>query len=65
MSKYKNITTKNDDIKYTYKTGDFQRNKLQNNTIGSQQWNATKGPVIWSRVPETTLPPSYPGRGNI
>ena len=19
-----------------------------------------KGPVIWSRVPETTLPPSYP-----
>ena len=26
---------------------------------------AIKGPVIWSRVPETTLPPSYPGRGNI
>ena len=24
-----------------------------------------KGPVIWSQVPETTLPPSYPGRGNI
>ena len=26
---------------------------------------AIKGPVIWSRVPETTLPPSYPSRGNI
>ena len=25
----------------------------------------SKGPVIWSRVPETTLPPSYPGRANI
>ena len=22
------------------------------------------GPVFWSRVPETTLPPSYPGRAN-
>ena len=26
--------------------------------------STTKAPFIWSRVPETTLPPSYPGRGN-
>ena len=24
-----------------------------------------KAPFIWFRVPETTLPPSYPGRGNV
>ena len=26
---------------------------------------ASEAPFIWSRVPETTLPPSYPGRGNV
>ena len=26
--------------------------------------NDTKALFIWSRVPETTLPPSYPGRAN-
>ena len=26
--------------------------------------SSSKAPFIWSRVPETTLPPSYPGRGN-
>ena len=36
-------------------------------TRANAQWviHGFKGPVIWSRVPETTLPPSYPGRGNI
>ena len=32
--------------------------------ITGRQGSQSKALFIWSRVPETTLPPSYPGRAN-
>ena len=37
---------------------------IEGHVLGPLKRGPTQAPFIWSRVPETTLPPSYPGRGN-
>ena len=36
-----------------------------NKTFQDNSKDASNSPFIWSREPETTFPPSYPGRGNV
>ena len=45
-------------------TSDHETEKLQLLLLRSIAWCLSKALFIWSRVPETTLPPSYPGRAN-
>ena len=40
----------------------FRRASFEENISRGGYFQA---PFIWSRVPETTLPLSYPGRGNV
>ena len=40
------------------------RRSLDPSRVGGCLARYTKALFIWSRVPETTLPPSYPGRAN-